>query len=187
MSSTEGRRRHSATMAHQHSTNNHLSIPPLSEQPTRTIQKTRSLSLRNVVLLLAVVFVCFLQPISASSLTKPHHAPKPGALDPSKKEGLTTLQQSSRGRHPRWNAGYLNERRSSSSINTASSLHKRAEEHVPKTDTTKAPTKKVKAIQSLAAVNSTNMLCNGRTDLCDLRYNQVASSLHYLRMHDRTC
>ncbi|KAI1320699.1 hypothetical protein EDD11_010233 [Mortierella claussenii] len=29
------------------------------------------------------------------------------------------------------------------------------------------------SFQALAAVNSTDMLCNGRADICDLRYNQV--------------
>lgn len=33
----------------------------------------------------------------------------------------------------------------------------------------------LKAFQALAAVNSSTMLCNGRSDICDLRYNQVAS------------
>lgn len=33
----------------------------------------------------------------------------------------------------------------------------------------------LKALQSLAVVNSSTMLCNGRSDICDLRYNQVAS------------
>jgi hypothetical protein len=28
---------------------------------------------------------------------------------------------------------------------------------------------------SLAVVNSTDMLCNGRADICDLRYNQVVT------------
>ena len=28
---------------------------------------------------------------------------------------------------------------------------------------------------NLAVVNSTDMLCNGRADICDLRYNQVVS------------
>ncbi|KAI9231756.1 MAG: hypothetical protein BYD32DRAFT_194325 [Podila humilis] len=32
----------------------------------------------------------------------------------------------------------------------------------------------LKAFQALAAVNSSTMLCNGRSDICDLRYNQVA-------------
>ncbi|KAF9955467.1 hypothetical protein BGZ72_003734 [Mortierella alpina] len=30
-----------------------------------------------------------------------------------------------------------------------------------------------RAVKAVAAVNSTNMVCNGRADLCDLRYNQV--------------
>lgn len=33
----------------------------------------------------------------------------------------------------------------------------------------------LKAFQSLAVVDSSTMLCNGRSDICDLRYNQVAS------------
>ncbi|KAF9310668.1 hypothetical protein BG003_008306 [Podila horticola] len=42
----------------------------------------------------------------------------------------------------------------------------------------------LKALQSLAVVNSSTMLCNGRSDICDLRYNQTYPATHNSAAYD---
>lgn len=153
------------------------------------MKTSRSFSLRNLVVLLALVLVSILpSAASAHSSANPQHAPRTGASSPFNND-YSTLQQSARGRHPKWNAAYLTERNSDSKrhvvnnnraaaaaapVSPMKSVQRRGE-HVPKTSGKSAtlPPATVKNVQSLAVANGTALTCNGRSDICDLRYNQV--------------
>ncbi|KAI8606426.1 hypothetical protein EDD21DRAFT_218884 [Dissophora ornata] len=138
-------------------------ISRTASSPCRQSTKGRLLSPVTVMLLLlTVVSLCVLQPISAA---------------PTDFQGLT--QRLSQDQHPRWNTECLvqQERLQSRSLDssTTGKMHKRGSKGQESVD--KQSSKVWNNLPSLAVVNSTNMTCNGRADICDLRYNQVVSML----------
>ncbi|KAI7820289.1 hypothetical protein BC939DRAFT_237838 [Gamsiella multidivaricata] len=152
-----------------------------------------------VLLLLVMVLLCALQPVSATSM---YQGPLPQERRPSvlanrkcgtnsasiastQRQGSTVSKQISSEHPTRWNTEcsvqreQLYARNADNIRRRGQQLHKRrvdgqadgSRDTVTRAlDNTTFP---LPSFQALAAVNSTNMTCNGRADLCDLRYNQV--------------
>ncbi|KAF9095670.1 hypothetical protein BGX27_001224 [Mortierella sp. AM989] len=162
-----------------------------------------SIAYTAFILLLATgSILSILQPVSATTAAAvaptgyqgplPRVPDNPYTLKPEyrKKKGPIRMQRLSHDQHPKWNTDCLlkqeqlngedriNMEEGSSVSNNNQNIKnrqlqkrdgfgKRDRERVRRAVNTTSP------LVSLAAVDSPDMRCNGRADLCDLRYNQV--------------